>query len=46
MTARFPAAASLAVATIIVFTLAPAKVSGQTSQDADTLRTPWGEPDL
>ena len=46
MTARFPAVASLAVATIIVFTLAPAKVSGQTSQDADTLRTPWGEPDL
>ena len=46
MTARFPAAASFAVVTIIVFTLAPAKVSGQTSQDADTLRTPWGEPDL
>jgi len=46
MTARFLATVSVAVVVVMVFALAPAKVSGQTSQDADTLRTPWNEPDL
>lgn len=46
MTARFLVTASCAVVAIIVFTLTSTEVSGQTSQNADRLRTPWGEPDL